>query len=217
MTQKDPIWPVRELMGYRPLLPVQRRSTSMDIQSGGAIEPLERRSMISGPMSIALAAAIAPVSEMHLALQGHDDSDSSRPDGTVAALADNDDEGASIALSENPGDAYEDAISKCRPELTGAKVLGASNVDELERTYTLATINLPATQHARYLHRPRSTVSAGCAHALPGQPDLALQIMASGVAIDLDQAAGISAMLNHHTLLPGIVFNPVAGIAALVA
>ncbi len=217
MTQKDPIWPVRELMGYRPLLPVQGRQTSMGIQSAGAIEHLERRSMISGPMSIALAASIAPAREMHLASEGNDDSDSSRPGGKVAALADDNDEGASIALSENPGDAYEDAISKCRPELTGTKVLGTSNVDELERTYTLATINLPATQHARHSHHPRSKTAGDASHRAHEQPDLAVQIMASGVAIDFDQAAEISAMLNHQTLLPGIVFNPVAGIAALVA
>ncbi|HEX5242417.1 MAG TPA: hypothetical protein VFW23_04065 [Tepidisphaeraceae bacterium] len=167
-------------------------------------------------MSIALAAAIAPASQMHLAFEDSNDSNSSRPDGTVAAL-DHGGEKSSNALLENPGDAYEDAASKCRPELTGAKILETSKVNELARTYTLATIDLPATQHARQLHHPGSTVSAGSAHALPEQPDLALQIMASGVAIDLDQAAEVSAMLNHHTLLPGIVFNPVAGIAALVA
>lgn len=213
MTQKDPIWPVRELMGYRPLLPLQRRSMSMDSQSGGAIEPLERRSMISGPMSIALAAAIAPASEMHLAFEGHDDSDSSRADGTVAALAD-DQEASSNVLLENPGDAYEDAAFKCRPELMHAKVAETRCDDELSRTYTLATIDLPAKQHPQH---PHASVVGESTNKTPAPPDLALQIMASGVAIDFDQAAEISAMLNHHTLLPGIVFNPVAGIAALVA
>jgi len=213
MTQKDPIWPVRELMGYRPLLPVQRRRASLEIKSAGAIEPLERRSMISGPMSIALAAAIAPASEMHLAFEGNDDSDSSRADGTVETLAD-DDEAVSNNLSENPGNAYEDAASKCRPELTQAQVGQTRHGDELARTYTLATIDLPEKQHPRH---PHSAVVVESAKKAPAPPDLALQIMASGVAIDFDQAAEISAMLNHHTLFPGIVFNPVAGIAALVA
>lgn len=216
MTQKDPIWPVRELMGYRPLLPAAKRSTVPDNQSAGAIEALERRSMISGPMSIALAAAIAPASEMHLPFEGNDDSDSSRPDGTVAALADSD-EAISNASSENRGVECEDAVSKCRPELRGTKVLRSSKEDELSRTYTLATIDLPATQHVRHQRHLRPGIARESVHGAVVQPDLALQIMSSGVAIDFDQAAEVSAMLSHHRLLPGIVFNPVAGIAALVA
>lgn len=213
MTQKDPIWPVRELMGYRPLQPATKRVTASDNQSGGAIESLERRSMISGPISIALAAAMAPASEMHLGFDANDDFKPG-PDETVATLAD-DDAGA-CAVLDNPGDAYKDAASRCRPDLPSMQSHKMSDDSEIPRTYTLATIQLPSNHRGRHLNSShRKTPFENSRQAQ--HPGLALQIMASGVAIDFDQAAEVSAMLNHHALLPGIVFNPVAGIAALVA
>ena len=211
MTQKDPIWPVRELMGYRPL---KRATATPQFPGASAIEPLERRSMISGPMAIALTAAIAPACETRLGFDANDNFKSG-PDQTAAALTADNEAGAG-AFVENPGDAYEDATSKCRPEMMATESSRIANKSEIPRTYTLATIHLPTTQDVRHRNRSHGEM-VGQKPRQASNPDLALQIMASGVAIDFDQAAEVSAMLNHHTLLPGIVFNPVAGIAALVA
>lgn len=215
MTQKDPIWPMRELMGYRRLVPAPKRLTPSPETSGArAIETLERRSMISGPMSIVLAAAMAPACETHLAFEASDEIESPESDGTVAALADGSEANCN-ALAENPGDAYDDAASKCQPDVTATPE--TRTFSEVPRTYTLATIKLPMTHHVRHAKNMHDNDRVGTAQQAQEQPALALQIMASGVAIDFDQATEISAMLNHPVILPGVVFNPIAGIAALVA
>lgn len=169
--------------------------------------------MISGPMAIALAAGTAPASETHLGFDATDNFES--PDGAVPNLATNPDAGED-AFAANPGDAGEYSTFKCCPELVSMQLPKVTNESQIPRTYTLATFHLPPTHDVRHLKKShRRMTPEGATHT--ATPDLAVQIMASGVAIDFDQAAGVSAMLAHHALLPGIVFNPVAGIAALVA